>query len=211
MLKKFFVTLSLIIFPFLSVAKDYQEGTHYVVVEGKKAAENEVREYFSFYCPHCYRFEGFVRAISPKLPEGVTLVQNHVDFLRGVSSKMQHLLTRAFIVAEKLDAKDKVKDAIFNYIHISRATITSVKDVRNIVVLAGLDGEQFDALIDSDDVVAQAEQMKDFQDTLSKSGGITGVPAVVVNGKYRIINSGLDKENFMQDYINLVEFLTKLD
>ncbi|WP_448565071.1 thiol:disulfide interchange protein DsbA/DsbL [Thalassotalea ganghwensis] len=210
MLKKLFTAFCLIMLPFLGLAKDYQEGTHYVVVEGKSAVKNEVREYFSFYCPHCYRFEGFVQAIEPKLPEGITLVQNHVDFLRGASPKMQQLLTRTLIVAEKLDAKEKVKEAIFNYIHISRATITSVKDVRNIVVLAGVDGDKFDALIDSEDVVAQANQMKDFQDTLSKTGGITGVPAVVVNGKYRIVNSGLDKENFMQDYINLVEYLTQL-
>jgi thiol:disulfide interchange protein DsbA len=40
---------------------------------------------------------------------------------------------------------------------------------------------------------------------------LTGVPAVFVNGKYKIDATKLDRNNFEKDYQNLVNYLLELD
>lgn len=188
----------------------YKEGVHYAKVEGIVSEKDEVREYFSFYCPHCFRFEGFIDILKKELPKNIALEKNHVDFLAGASKKMQQGLTKALIVGQELNMEAQASAAIFNYIHVSHATPTSINDLRNIFVLMGVDGEKFDTLMNSEAVIKKAQQMQANQNALAKSKGITGVPAVIVNGKYRIINAGLDKNNFQQDYLKLIDYLVAL-
>jgi len=53
--------------------------------------------------------------------------------------------------------------------------------------------------------------MKKNQEDLTKKRALSGVPALFVNGKYRINNDKLDRNNFEQDYNNLVKYLLTLD
>ena len=46
---------------------------------------------------------------------------------------------------------------------------------------------------------------------MSAKRALTGVPAIFVNGKYRVNANKLDKNNFQQDYQNLVKYLLELD
>jgi len=192
-------------------AADYQEEKHYVKVKGITATGAEVREYFSFYCPHCYRYEPLMATVKKQLPKGVKFVRNHVDFLPGASHKMQQMLTKALLAAQMLDVEESQVAAIFKYIHVHRAVFTSQRDVRNIFVLNGIDGDNFDSAMASEELANKAKVMHDHQDALSKSGGITSVPAVIINGKYRLIATELDKTNPEQDYNNLVKYLLSLD
>jgi len=45
---------------------------------------------------------------------------------------------------------------------------------------------------------------------MSKKGALSSVPTVFVNGKYRINVKELDKDNFEQDYRNLINYLLTL-
>ena len=123
---------------------------------------------------------------------------------------MQQTLSKAVAVAEQMGMERKLMGAIFNYIHVKRSVFTSEKDVRKIFVLNGVDGEKFDKLMKSFGVNSKAKQMKKKQDYYAKSRGLTSVPAVIVNGRYRIENSALNKENFEEDYNNLVKYLLAL-
>ena len=105
---------------------------------------------------------------------------------------------------------DKLVGAIFNYIQVQRASITSEKDIRNIFVLNGVDGDKFDKLMKSFSVSSKAKSMKKNQDVMSKKGALKGVPTIIVNGKYRINNQELDENNFEQDYQNLIKHLLTL-
>ena len=77
-------------------------------------------------------------------------------------------------------------------------------------MLNGADGEKFDKLMKSFGVASKAKNMKKQQDYFVKKGALTGVPTVIVNGKYRVDTKGLDRSNFEQDYINLVNHLLTL-
>ncbi len=192
-------------------AAQYTEGEHYTKVSEKVSNKKEVREYFSVYCPACKNFEPVMHGLKKSLPSGVPFKRNHVDFLRGASPKIQQMLTKAIVAAGQLGNEDKLIGALFNYLQVQKAVITSEKDIRNIFVLNGADGDKFDKLMKSFGVISQANSMKKSQETMSAKRALTGVPSVFVNGKYRINANKLDRKNFDKDYQNLVKYLLELD
>ncbi|WP_199609926.1 thiol:disulfide interchange protein DsbA/DsbL [Flocculibacter collagenilyticus] len=200
-----FITLLL---PLTACAKQFEEGTHYTTFEGMESSKPEVKEYFSFYCPHCFNFEPLVKSIKGNLPEGVKFEKSHVDFLRAASPEIQHALTRAMVVAKHLKMEDKLNKAIFEYIHKQRAPFTSEKDIRNLFVLQGVDGEKFDKLMKSFPVKGKANAMKKSQDELTRRGVLTSVPTFIVNGKYKIIFDDLDRNNFEAELKALIAHLS---
>ncbi|REL28582.1 thiol:disulfide interchange protein DsbA/DsbL [Thalassotalea euphylliae] len=211
-MKKIFASLLMVmLLPFAAQAANYQEGNQYTKVSDQVSKKPEVREYFSFYCPHCLRFEPFFANVKKNLPEGVSFERNHVDFLRFTTPEIQFMVTKALATAQQLKVEDKIAAAIFNYIQVQRGAITEAKDIRNIFVLNGVDGEAFDKAFKSFSVNSKAKLMKKMQNDLVKKRALTGVPTVVVNGKYRINADKLDRNNFEQDYINIVKYLSTLE
>lgn len=203
--------LAVVLFPLAACAEQtqFKEGVHYTVVSEAASSKPEVREFFSYYCPHCMNFEPLMHDIEASLPDGVKFQKNHVDFLRGIGPDIQFMLTKAVVVAKQLGKEHKISEAIFNYIHKQRATITGEKDIRNIFVLNGVDGAEFDKLMKSFSVNSVAKQMKKKQDYFAKAGKLRGVPAVIVNNKYMINPKELDGGNFVEEYKNLVVYLSK--
>ncbi|WP_440877540.1 thiol:disulfide interchange protein DsbA/DsbL [Thalassotalea sp. PLHSN55] len=210
-MKKFISLMVIMMMPLFVQAAPYTEGKQYTKVSEVQSKKPEVREYFSFYCPHCRSFEPLVAQVKKQLPEGVTFEYNHVDFLRGASPQIQQLLSKGLVVAQQLGMEKKLMTAMFNYIQVQRASITSEKDLRNVFVLNGADGEEVDKLMKSFSVNNKAKSMKRHQEKLTKTRAITGVPTIVVNGKYRINNGALDRKNVEQDLNNLVQHLLTLD
>ena len=190
---------------------DYQEGKHYTKVNDEVRAKNEVREYYSFYCPHCYNFEPFFADVKKLLPADVAFERNHVDFLRGASKDIQFMLSKALVTAQQLKVEEKLVAAIFKYIHVQRAGFSSEKDIRNIFVLNGVDGAKFDKVFKGFATNSKAKLMQKNQDYFANKRVLTGVPTVIVNGKYRIEFKELEKNNEKQDFANLVKYLQTLD
>jgi len=209
-MKKAISLFFVLLMPLFASAANYQEGKQYTTVNEGVTMVPEVREYFSFYCPHCFRFEPFLAQVKKDLPQGTNFVKNHVDFLRTTTPAIQDMLSKALVVAEQMPQKDKLIAAIFNYIHVQRANFSSEKDVRNLFVLNGADGAKFDKLMKSFMVNAKAKKMKKNQDYLAQKGALTGVPTIIVNGKYKINMQALDKNNTEQDFKNLLNYLLAL-
>ena len=209
-MKKIVSLFVFLLIPLMAYSADYTEGKQYTRVNDQASSKPEIREYFSFYCPHCFRFEPFMEGVKKQLPEGVTFELNHVDFLRAASPQIQQLLSKGVVIAQQLGMEKEMTAAIFNYIQVQRAVISSEKDLRNIFVLNGADGEKFDKLMKSFSVNSKAKQMKKNQDYFVKKRALTGVPTIIVNGQYRINNAELDKKNFEQDYHKLIKHLLSL-
>jgi len=210
-MKKLVSLFVMLLLPLMASAANYEEGKHNTVVSEQATKKPEVREFFSFYCPHCFSFEPFMANVKKKLPQGVKFEFNHVDFLRGASKSMQQMLSKAVVVAEQMGMESKLMPAVFNYIHVQRAVFTSEKDIRNVFVLHGADGDKFDKLMKSFGVKSKANVMKKKQNYYANNRGLTAVPAVIVNGRYKIENKALDSENFEEDYNNLVKYLLELN
>ncbi|ASF16056.1 thiol:disulfide interchange protein DsbA/DsbL [Shewanella sp. LC6] len=181
MKKALLMAAALLLAPFAVSAAEYKEGVHYTVInDGPATAKPEITEFFSFYCPHCYNFS---KTVVPKIlaekPAGVEFNQAHVDF---IGKEMGVEMSRAFAVAHQLNVDEKIDAALFAAIHDKKQHFTSRDDVRALFVANGVDGKAFDAAADSFMVKAQMAKMK--RDT--ENAKLSGVPAIVVNGKYRV-------------------------
>ena len=193
-----------------SVAATYEEGVHYDVVAERATKKPEVKEFFSFYCPACNNMEALIGEFKPKLDKDVKFKKSHVDFVGVRDPENQQMMSQALATAEVLPQKDKIVAAIFNHIHTKRAKFSELADVKDVFVAQGVDGDKFDKLMKSFSVNSKAKSLKMNQETMAKKGVLTGVPTIIVNGKYRINSKELDKNNFELDYQNLIKYLLTL-
>jgi len=191
-------------------AADYQEGKQYKVVPGQATKNPELREYFSYYCPHCRTFEMYIPEFKKQMPSNAKFKKTHVDFMGQASPDIQFLLSKALIVAEKTGIAAKFTPEVFNYIQVKRQPITGIDIVRKIFIAAGGDASKFDKGMKSFSLVSQAKRNKKMQEKLNRGRYLTSVPTFVVNGKYVINSKGLDQKNPIEDYKNLIAYLFTL-
>lgn len=211
-MKKLFVLAMALLLPLTACAEaKYEQGKQYDVVADVATSKPEVKEFFSFYCPHCYQFEPIMQSVEHKLPDGTSFKKMHVDFLRAASPELQEALTRAYVVADFQHQGDKIAMAFFNRIHRDRAGFANADDIRQLMLINDFDAATYDKALKSFSVNSAVKQMKKEQTELSDRRILTGVPMLLVNGKYRINLAELDKKNVEQDLQNLIAFLLAKD
>ena len=197
-MKKLLGLFTALMFSVGAMAADLQEGVHYEVIDknSKGTTKPEIKEFFSYYCPHCMSFEPLAKRLKENAKkEGYKFVKSHVDFLRAAGPDIQMMLTKAMITAEQLKVP-QVSDAIFNYIHKQRAAFTKEKDIKNLFLLNGVDSAKFDKVFNSFAVTAAAKKMKKDQNKWSQKRVLTGVPTFIVNDKYKLLTSGFKARTY---------------
>ncbi len=203
------VVFSLFVSPF-SNAANFTKGTHYneltTPINASFHSDKEVREFFSFYCPGCYRQEPIIAALKLKLPDGVLLEKNHIDSMPGRELAIEQGLSKALLTAKLLNVEDKITADIFKYIHVNKATFDSDKDIKNIFLLQGVDEQRFDKVFNSFSVKTGVNKMNKLTEALRKQG-LRSVPTVIVNGRYKVETGQLKSQ---QEYIELVLYLLAL-
>lgn len=210
-MKSIFIALALLL-PLTSInAANFVEGKHYEVIAAKASPKAEVKEYFSFYCGGCNAFEPVAQSVAKKLPEGVEFKKSHVDFIRAASPELQNVMTRAYIVAKGLGKGDAIASAFFNQIHRNRAPFSNEGEIRSLVLLHDIDAETYDKAMKSFSVRGAASQMKKEQQELSESRVLSGVPMLIVNGKYKINNAALNPNNMEAELLELINMLIEKD
>ncbi len=80
-MKALFTLFSALLLSVSAHAAKFEQGTHYKVLDVEKSATPKVTEFFSFYCPHCYKFESVVENLKPALADGVKFEKVHVAFM----------------------------------------------------------------------------------------------------------------------------------
>jgi len=136
----------------------------------------EVVEVFWYGCPHCY-------ALEPKLEAWLEDKPEDVEFRRmpGVLGKHWIAHAKAFFVAQRLGILDQIHRPLFNAIHNKRQEIMTAGQLRDFFANYGVDKDTFEKLYNSDAV--DKEMKAAFM--AGKAYGLTAVPAIIVNGKYR--------------------------
>ena len=207
-MKKLFGLLAfMLILPLQACAQEqWKEGEHYEVIAEKATQTRQVQEFFSFWCPHCFRFEGLVKDIQAKLPADVKFDKVHVNFMGFTTPDVQEMATAAMMVGRSMGQEAKLNEAIFKYIHVQRGAISAQKDLKNIFIINGVDGEQFDKLINSFGVKNMVRQNNNQITEFREA--VHSVPTFIVNGKYKAQFARGMKPN---DFIDLVVWLSQLD
>lgn len=161
-------------------ADDYQLGAHYEAVKPAQPTQtgdkHEVLELFWYGCGHCNDFEPYIAKWLETKPDDV-------EFRRMPALFNQSWMpaAKAYYAAEILGVTDKVHGAIFHAIHAEKRKLRTDDDFARFFAEHGVSESDYRGAIDSfamDGKIKQAILM-------TRDYGITGVPSVIVNGKYR--------------------------
>jgi len=160
----------------------------------------EVVEIFWYGCPHCYTFE-------PYLEKWLASKPDDVEFRRlpGILGSAWTPHARAYFTAEKMGILDQIHEPLFSAIHNQRKQIFNDKELKKfIVTITGVDGDEFSRIFDSKEI-----DIKMRQTLISEQKyRITGVPAVIVNGKY-LTNGTLAKS--YEAIIDVIDHLVDME
>lgn len=167
----------------VALAEKYEEGVHYerIVPAQPTSTVNkvEVLEIFWYGCPHCFRFEPYVERWLRKKPENAQFVR-----LPGVFRPSWEIGARAFYTAKLLGVFEKLHKPIFNAIHLQKRKLNTEEAMMEFFAEQGVDKKDFIKTYNSFAVGTRLRRAK----TMTARYGIDGVPAVIVNGKYRVSN-----------------------
>ncbi|EGY28610.1 DSBA-like thioredoxin protein [Candidatus Regiella insecticola 5.15] len=195
---------------FMVSATSFKEGKQYESLKEPVLGDQQrVAEFFSFYCGHCYVFDKDLQVfqkIKEVVPEGVKIEQYHVEFL-GTWGKE---LTKTWLIAQKLKVADKIKPLLFEAVQTEKKLET--KDAKAVEAIIGEifakvgKKAEYDEAKISFDVKSLLKQQEEMAEKLK----VNGVPAVYVDGKYRIKSEGIDttsKAAYAKEYAEVVKFL----
>lgn len=163
-------------------AKPIEEMVQYEVVNNPvnvSAAPGEivVQELFSFNCGHCHQFEPSVRAWLAKKPANVRFERIEVAFNPGWVP-----LSKAYYALKQLGKAEELTPVIFKAVHQERRPLNTPELIADFVASKGVDREAF--LKAYNGFVVDSEMRRGVQ--LAHQYDVHGVPAIVVQGKYRI-------------------------
>lgn len=183
-------------------ADDIYEGFQYARLETpvepapSAAGKVEVVELFWYGCGHCYNFEPFLHDWLKRKPE-------HVEFIRIpaiFNSNQWRLHARAYYTAEVLGIVDTIHTPMFNALHQQKRLLNTEQQLAAFFREFGVEEKKFLDTFKSfavDVKVNRAER-------LTQRYGISGVPAMVVAGKFR--TDGPMAQSY-QGMLNVVDHL----
>ena len=182
-----------------AMAANFVAGKDYTVVPNPGVVDVkgklEVREFFWYGCGHCFTLEPHMQAWLRKLPKDVNFVRTP-----AAMNPVWEQNARGYYVAEALQIRRKIHLPLFHAIHDQGQQIFDQKSQAQFFVKYGVPEAKFNSLYNSFAITAKVSKANQ----LAKHYQLTGVPAVVVNGKYivqgddgkvvEVVNYLLEKE-----------------
>lgn len=165
----------------------YTEGKHYARMVPTQptvggADKVEVAEIFWYGCNHCYDFEPFITRWSENKPANSRLVRIPATWNPLVRLHAQLYYTEEVLAANgKLAEPEVFRAAVFAEYHRRGNRMASIDSIQAIFAKHGVSADDFTNTWNSFEV----SQKLRVADDLQRRYNITGVPAIVVNGKYR--------------------------
>jgi thiol:disulfide interchange protein DsbA len=175
------------------------EGTHYKVIAESASNKPQVKEVFSFWCPHCYKFESIATQVNQSLPDDVSFKKVQVNFLRSATTETQNDATKALLSARAMDDEVRFNRALFDAIHKDRKPIAGMDDILAVYAAAGGDSGKMQKLSESFGIKGQIAKND------SDAKGVQSVPAFIVNEKYQAI---FTREMTPDQFVELIVWLS---
>jgi thiol:disulfide interchange protein DsbA len=165
----------------------YKENQHFVRLVPTQptvggADKIEVAEFFWYGCGHCYTFEPTINRWAADKPANVRFVRIPATWNQLVMLHAKLYYTEEVLVKNgKIAKPDEFRAAIFQEYHQRGNRMTSEESIQSVFARLGVSPDDFSNTWNSFEV---AQKLRVAQD-LARRYAITGVPAIVVNGKYR--------------------------
>jgi len=142
----------------------------------------EVAEFFWYGCAHCYTFEPYINRWAAGKPANVRFVRIPATWNPLVELHAQLYYTEDVLVKNgKMADPEGFRSAVFREYHERGNRLTSMDSIGDVFSRFGVSNEDFQSTWGSFEVNQKLRLAKD----LARRYAITGVPAIVVNGKYR--------------------------
>lgn len=156
----------------------------------------EVLEFFWYGCPHCDQLEPVIHEWDEKQRA------DYIELVRVAPPLNPQWAnhSRAYYAAEIMGVLDKFHEPMFRAYHSEGKRLFKLEDLADFAGTQGIDAEKFLATMKS--FAVETKLMRSRQQAIAM--GITGVPAVVVNGKYRTDGS------LARGYPNMMKIVDEL-
>ena len=195
MFKKIAAVTLMAMMPMLTFAADFVAGKDYKVLttagQVEKAGMIEVREFFWYGCPHCFRLDPYIELWRKTKPQDVNFVRTPAAL-----NPVWEGSARGYYAVEMLGLVEKTHVPLFNAIHERQAPIFDEAKLTAFYQGYGVDAAKFHGLFNSFAITGKVSQAK----TLAQKYQLEGVPAIVVNGKYVVSGENqkvIDVTNFL--------------
>lgn len=191
--------------PWVLAAEKFAEGTHYERIdvpvktglEDSRPPQVEVVEVFSYMCIHCYSFD----PVLERWKDSVKPANASFSRLPAVFSSDWALMAQAFFTAEILGVSEQMHDPLFEAVHVKPINLRNEAEMANLFVeAADVTAKEFTKTYNSFFVRSRVMQAQ----AKGRAYGITGVPTLIVNGKYRISGKMAGSGEGMLDVVNFL-------
>jgi thiol:disulfide interchange protein DsbA len=157
-----------------------------------------VAEVFWYGCPHCFTLEPFIQEWRLNgIPDDTVFVQ-----IPASLNPSWQIHARLFYTAEALGKLEEVHPAIFREVNVNRNPLNTRERMVEFFARFDVSEQQFTEAWDSFAVQTNLRR----SDALVKRYRLTGVPAVVVNGKYV---TGADLAGGNKQLLDVINFLVE--
>ena len=183
-MKKLLAVIGLAMMTSFAMAADYQEGTEYDAITPPPpvGTNNEimVEGFFYYNCPHCNVLDSTINSWLQKKPEEVKFTRVPAMF-----GGVQSMHGKAYYALEIIGEGERLHELLFNAIHDERKRLNSPKALEAFLQENKVDMDKYHAAFSSFTVQTKANRAA----ALMRRYGIRSVPALVVDGRYRVKNS----------------------
>ena len=185
----------------------YKEGQHYFRLMPAQptvggADKIEVAESFMYSCPHCFTLEPYMLKWLETKDPGVRFVR-----IPAVFNRLAAMHAQTYYTAELLEKNGMIADlsefnnAAFIEYHNRGNRLTRIEAIQKLFERFNVSADEFDKAWNSFPV---NQKMRVGAD-LARRYGITSVPTIIVNGKYR--TSAADAGGY-DELLELIDELT---
>ena len=200
--KLLLATMLILVHSPLAQAQKYEEGVHYHVLPQAQPVQTgdqiEVVELFWYHCPHCF-------ALEPVLDEWLENAKpENADYIRmpGIFRRSTIFDARVYYALEALGKLDEMHADVFQEIHVRKNPFKELSDLSGLLQRHGIAEADFAAAFDSFAVDTKTKHAQKMFERYQA----TGVPSIVIDGKYRATASSAGGHKQLMELTNyLVE------
>jgi thiol:disulfide interchange protein DsbA len=164
----------------LTANADIHPGKEYELVSPSQPVETgnsiEVLELFFYPCPHCFNLDPELNKWVKQLPKDVTFRRLPAIFNPAVIP-----FAKTFYTFEAMGLTERLHSEFFNAYHVKHNHFSDDNAIFDWVEKQGVPKKSFIDIYSSFSIQSKALRAQQ----LTKAYGISGVPTIVVDGKYR--------------------------
>ena len=180
----------------------FVEGGHYELLRETQPVQTgdkiEVVELFWYKCPHCYRLEPYITRWRENKPENAEFVP-----VPAILSERWVFAARIYYTLEALGLDRQLHAEVFEALHEARRPLDTAEQFADWAVENGVDRQALLATLNSFGV----QNKISFATLMSRKYGISGVPAIIVDGKYR---TSVSLAGSQEKLMEVIDYLVKL-